>query len=109
MKKPEKIVEPYAISAVKASNLPAPLPNSPMAGVTNPRIMSGIENDRKLPNKELNVTKMRAIPPGRNCPNTTPAAMAMTTLASNDTFSFFIFPFYFEPDRSTRDAHQRAD
>ena len=40
---------------------------------------------------------MRAIPPGRNCPNTTPAAMAMTTLASNDTFSFFIFLFILNP------------
>ncbi len=64
-----------------------------------------MENDRKLPNNELKVTKIRAIPFGRNWPNNTPAAMAMTTLVSSDTFSFFIYSFDFKPDGSNSDAH----
>ncbi len=35
----------------------------------------------------------------------TPAAMAMTTLVSSDTFSFFIYSFDFKPDGSNSDAH----
>ena len=69
VKNPENIVEPYAIRAVIASNFPAPFPRSPMAGVTSPRMIRGMENERKFPNNELKVTKIRAIPFGRNWPN----------------------------------------
>ena len=48
-------------------------------------MIRGMENDRKLPNNELKVTKIRAIPPGKNWPNNTPAAIAITTLVNNDT------------------------
>ena len=66
VKNPEKIVEPYANKAVMASSFPAPFPNSPIAGVTRPRIINGMENDRKFPNKELNVTNIRTILAGKN-------------------------------------------
>ena len=49
-----------------ASSFPAPFPNSPIAGVTKPKIISGMENDRKFPNKELNVTNIRTILAGKN-------------------------------------------
>ena len=45
-------------------------------------MIRGMENDRKLPNNELKVTKIRAIPPGKNWPNNTPAAIAITTLVN---------------------------
>ena len=90
MNRPEKIVEPYANKAVMANSLPAPFPNSAIAGVTSPNIIKGMENDRKLPKRELNVTKIRAIPWGRNWPNKIPAPMAMTTWPNNEIFNFFI-------------------
>ena len=59
-------------------------------------MIRGMENDRKLPNNELKVTKIRAIPPGKNWPNNTPAAIAITTLVNNDTLIFFMVLLYFE-------------
>ena len=43
-----------------------------------------------------NVTKIRAIPPGKNWPNNMPAAIAITTLVNNDTLIFFMVLLYFE-------------
>lgn len=83
-------MEPYASKAVIANSLPAPFPSSAMAGVTSPNMIKGMENDRKLPNRELNVTKIRAIPWGRNWPNNIPAPMAITTCPNNEVFNFFI-------------------
>lgn len=58
-KSPEEIVDTYAIAAVTASHLPAPLPNSEMAGVISPTIINGIMKDRKFPKTPLKVTKTR--------------------------------------------------
>ena len=88
-----------------SSNFPAPFPKSPIAGVTNPRMMSGMANDRKLPNKELNVTKIRAIPSGRNWPNTTPATIAITTLANREIFILFMMLLYFIAGSGYENTH----
>lgn len=80
-----------------------------VAGVTSPNMIRGMENDRKLPNNELKVTKIRAIPPGKNWPNNTPAAIAITTLVNNDTLIFFMVLLYFEANGGHRNTHQRTD
>ena len=90
------MVEPYAIAAVMARSFPAPLPKSPIAGVTSPTIIRGMAKDRKLPNNELKVTNIRAILIGKKLPKIIPAKMAITTLASSETFSFFLMLFDFE-------------
>lgn len=72
-------------------------------------MIRGMENDRKLPNNELKVTKIRAIPPGKNWPNNTPAAIAITTLVNNDTLIFFMVLLYFEANGGHRNTHQRTD
>ena len=102
VKTPEKTVQPKAIKAVINNSFPAPLPRSPIAGVTSPNMIRGMENDRKLPNNELKVTKIRAIPPGKNWPNNTPAAIAITTLVNNDTLIFFMVLLYFEANGGHR-------
>jgi len=86
--------------------LPAPRPKSPIAGVTNPTMINGIANDRKFPNRELNVTNMRESQSGKNCPKTIPKTMAITTLSSSDTFGIFIFLKYFVANRSDKYTHQ---
>ena len=83
------MVEIYAIIAVMVRSLPAPFPSSPIAGVTSPRMIKGMEKERKSPNMELKVAKSRPIHKGRNCPNNMPAAMAMIILANNDILTFF--------------------
>jgi hypothetical protein len=55
-KKPEIIVDVYAINTVIPSNFPAPFPNSAIPGATNPIIISGITKDRYLLNIDVNVT-----------------------------------------------------
>ena len=91
VKNPENKVKPYAINAVSNNILPAPLPKSAMAGIIRPTMMSGMANVRKLPNKPLNVTKIRAIASGRNCPNNTPKATAIRTCTNSVGFFSFIF------------------
>ncbi len=56
---PEKTVSRYAIRTVTSSILPADLPMSAIAGVTRPRIISGIRNCRRLLNMALKVAAMR--------------------------------------------------
>lgn len=61
-----------------------------MAGVMSPTISSGIMNDRKLPNSELNVAKIRANQTGANSPTIIPRIMAITTLPSRGILESFI-------------------
>ena len=93
-----------------ASSFPAPLPKSPMAGVTSPTMMSGMANERNSPNSELNVTNTRVAQSGKNCPKTIPATIAMTTLANREILSFFFMVLRdFIADDGDDDAHQRTD
>jgi hypothetical protein len=62
-----------------------------MAGVTNPRMISGMENERKFPKRELNVTNIRAMPVGKNCPKSMPEAMARATCPKSEILNFFMF------------------
>lgn len=54
-----------------------------MAGATKPTISRGITNPRKALNTELKVTASLAAHIGKNIPAPMPAAMAITTRASN--------------------------
>ena len=85
---------------------PAPLPNSPMAGVTNPTIINGMANERKFPNNELNVTNKRIMLSGKNCPNRIPATIAIRTFTKRLIFIFFMVFFYFEAQDSNKNAHK---
>lgn len=52
------IVDAYDITAVSPNNLPAPLFNLAIPVTTYPIIISGMKNDRKLPNIVLKVLKI---------------------------------------------------
>lgn len=78
------------MSAVRRSSLPAPLPSSPMAGATNPNIISGMINERKLPKMSLNVAKTCANHMGLNCPTATPRTMAMAMRPRSGILDIFI-------------------
>lgn len=91
MKNPENRVEPYAMIAVMARSRPAPLPSSPMAGVTRPTIISGMVKERKFPNRELMVVNIRAIGIGSMYPKVIPSNMANATLPRSETLILFIY------------------
>jgi hypothetical protein len=63
--------------------LPAPLPSSAIPGATRPKIMSGIEKLRKLPNIPLNVTKKRLRNIGKNVEHKIPKIIAIIILGNN--------------------------
>ena len=65
---------------VISSNLPAPLPISAMAGVTNPTIMRGIIKPRNCPKMLLKVINMRTHGSVSMFPSNTPRAMAAVRL-----------------------------
>ena len=54
-----------------------------MAGVTSPKMMSGIKNDRKWLKILLKVTKHLTAHSGKNIPQATPRIMAMTMRGSS--------------------------
>jgi len=91
-KNPEKSVEPYAIKAVIPSNLPAPLPRSAIPGATNPRMINGITNPRKLLNIELNVTKILTSETGKTKDEIIPRIIAIIILVRSPVLNLII-PF----------------
>ena len=90
VKRPAKMVEPYAINAVTASKRPAPFPKSAMPGATNPTIIRGIQKNRNEAKMPLNVTKTRTTAAGKTNPNAKPKAMAVTILGNKPIFLIFI-------------------
>ena len=81
------MVEPYAISAVMAKSLPAPLPKSAMPGATSPKMMSGIINDRNPEKILVMVTNILVAHIGKNSDAKIPPAMAMITFGSKPSFN----------------------
>lgn len=64
---------------VSRSRLDAPLPKSAMAGVTKPKIISGIRKRSSWSNRALKVVKIRTPQAGMNKPKAIPKAMAIST------------------------------
>ena len=59
--------------------------------------------------RELKVTKRRVKPSGTNCPQTTPARMAITTFPNKLTLIFCMVLFDFIAQYRHKDTHQWAD
>ena len=70
-----------------ANSLPAPLPKSAMPGATNPKIMSGIINERNPEKILVMVTNILVAHKGKNNEANIPPAMAMITFGSNPSLS----------------------
>ena len=70
-------MDAYAMAAVMPSHLPAPRPNSEIAGVINATMIIGMMKLKKLPNRPLNVTNTRAKPGGKNNPQPMPNTRAI--------------------------------
>jgi hypothetical protein len=86
------MVDPYAINAVIASSLPAPLPSSAIPGAINPNIINGITKDKKLEKIPVMVTNIFVAHNGKNREATIPATIAMITFGSNPILNLnFIF------------------
>lgn len=83
---PNNTVDPYAIPAVIASSFPAPSPKSPIPGATNPIIIRGIANPKKLPKIPLNVAKNRTTGSGKNVPTSIPIMIAIINLGNKPSF-----------------------
>ena len=108
-RKPEKIVAPYASSAVTSNSLPAPLPISAMAGVTSPTMMSGIKNPRNSLNSALNVTNTRTGMSGETMPRQMPRIMATMILGSRPNFNFFIAHNYLHKAECATNLTKRTE
>ena len=74
---PAKKVATYANKAVNASILPAFEPISPIAIVTNPKMISGMQKERNWLKVALKVMKMRLSQSGNMYPAPMPRMMAM--------------------------------
>ena len=69
------------MATVMSKRRPAERPMSAIAGITNPRIISGIMNLSRLEKMPLKVVKMATNHVGSRRPSMTPAAMAITMRA----------------------------
>ena len=78
-----KLGETHVVTTVMSNSRPAERPMSAIAGMTSPKIISGIMNLSRLENTPLKVVKMATAQVGSRRPSRTPAAMAISMRASS--------------------------
>ena len=78
VRNPEKRVDRYAMAAVINKSFPAPFPNSPMAGATNPSMINGMKTTGSF-KQIVKRSEDPANQTGTNCPSMIPNIMAITT------------------------------